>query len=70
MIIAVNTINPQLNIPQNRAHWEASLAAWAKIIKGATASMAAAGVGMPLKNPGMGYLSKVKYTNRAIPRTA
>ena len=49
-----------LKRPQKRTHGEPSLTAWAKMIRGAMDSRAAAGVGMPLKNPGMGCLSRVK----------
>ena len=53
-------IIPQLKTPQKSANCDVSSTAWAKIIRGETDSMAAAGVGMPLKNPGMGFLSRVK----------
>ena len=57
---AAKIIKPKLKIPQKRAQSDASLTAWEKITKPDITSKAAAGVGMPLKNPGIGDLSSVK----------
>jgi hypothetical protein len=42
---------------KNHVHFE-QVKLWLKMIMGAVTSKAAAGVGKPLKNPGMGFLSR------------